>query len=239
MANFRLTRRQYLKLGLSAGVGTGLGEHSLIFSPYEVAAQTTSFGLPFQGSPGPATWFVRQWYGNTRWAYRQRRALYGQGQGFHFGVDFFAPCGTSIVAIGDGTVIAIDGPYGAAPHNLLIRHPNGWVSLYGHLLNRSSLRVGQTVRQGDVVAQSGAPTGADCDTHPHLHLEIRDSSLGGATNPVNLIETDWYNLTLGADNEGLQFQLDLTQPDRWQTIYDQPPVRFGGSLFNDYGRTAP
>ncbi len=239
MANFRLTRRQYLKLGLSAGVGMGLGEHSLIFSSYEAAAQTTSFGLPFQGSPGPATWFVRQWYGNTRWAYRQRRALYGQGQGFHFGVDFFAPCGTSIVAIGDGTVIAIDGPYGAAPHNLLIRHPNGWVSLYGHLLSRSSLRVGQTVRQGDVVAQSGAPTGADCDTHPHLHLEIRDSSLGGATNPVNLIEADWYNLTLGADNEGLQFQLDLTQPDRWQTIYDQPTVRFGGSLFNDYGRTAP
>jgi murein DD-endopeptidase MepM/ murein hydrolase activator NlpD len=239
MANFRLTRRQYLKLGLAAGAGIGLGERSLIFSPVEATAQTNSFGLPLQGPPGPATWFVRQWYGNTRWAYRQRQALYSQGQGFHFGVDFFTPCGTPLVAIGDGTVIAVDGPYGAAPHNLLIRHPNGWVSLYGHLLTRSPMRIGQTVRQGDVIARSGAPTGADCDTHPHLHLEIRDSSLGGATNPVKLIAVDWYNLTLGADNEGLQFQLDLNQPDRWQTIYDQPNVHFGGALFNDYSRTAP
>ena len=238
MANFRLTRRQYLKLGLSAGVGLSVGG-PVIFSPIEANAQATSFGLPLQGSPGPASWFVRQWYGNTRWAYRQRRALYSQGQGFHFGVDFFAPCGTPLVAIGNGTVIAVDGPYGAAPHNLLIRHPNGWVSLYGHLLTRSPMDSGKAVRQGEVIAQSGAPTGADCDTHPHLHLEIRDSSLGGATNPVKLIDVDWYNLTLGADNEGLQFQLDLNQPDRWQTIHDQPNVHFGGGLFNDYSRTAP
>lgn len=220
-------------------MGLGLAERSRFLIPVEASAQTSPFGLPFQGPPGPDTWYIRQWYGNTRWAYRQRRALYSQGQGLHFGVDFFAPCGHPVVAIGDGSVLAVDGPYGAAPHNVLVRHPNGWVSLYGHLLARSSLRVGQRVNQGDVVGQSGAPTGADCDTHPHLHLEIRNNSLSATTNPVRLIEADWYNLTLGADNEGLQFQLDLNQPEIWQTISDQPDVRFGGALLNDYGRTAP
>lgn len=238
MANFRLTRRQYLKLGLWAGLSAATTP-ALTFLPPLAAAQSTGFQLPFESVPGPATWYLRQWYGNTRWAYRQRRTLYSQGQGFHFGVDFWALCGTPVVAIGDGTVLAVDGPYGATPHNLLIRHPNGWVSLYGHLRGRSSLRVGQAVRQGQVVAETGAPGGSDCDTHPHLHLEIRDSSLSRATNPVNLIPADWYNLTLGVDGEGLQFQLDLTQPDHWQTITDQPDVRFGASLYNDYGRTAP
>ncbi|MBN9390248.1 MAG: M23 family metallopeptidase [Chloroflexi bacterium] len=239
MANFRLTRRQYLKLGVTAGIGVGLVGPALVFSPPAAVAQATGFRLPFEAEPGPATWYLRQWYGNTRWAYRQRRALYSQGQGFHFGVDFWAPCGTPVVAIGDGTVAAVDGPYGAAPHNLVIRHSNGWASLYGHLLTRSPMRVGQSVRQGQVVAETGAPSGSDCNTHPHLHLEIRDSSLSRATNPVNLIQADWYNLTLGVDSEGLQFQLDLNQPDRWQTITDQPDVRFGAALYNDYGRTAP
>lgn len=232
MDKVRLSRRRCLQLGLSAGIGLGLGLGT-------TTAQAGPFGLPFTGPPGPDSWYIRQWYGNTRWAYRQRRALYGAGQGLHFGVDFFAPCGAPVVAIGDGTVLSVDGPYGAAPHNVLIRHANGLVSLYGHLLQRSTLRPGQAIIKGSTVGLVGAPTGADCDTHPHLHLEIREANLGGTRNPIPLIEADWPNLSLGADGEGLQFQLDLDRPTRWQTIYDQPPVRFGAALLNEYGRSWP
>ncbi len=232
------SRRKYLKLLLPAAGLWPLG--GLAFPlPAASVIQTEKFGLPFAVPPGLSTWYVRQWYGNTRWAYRQRRALYSAGQGMHFGVDLFAPCSLAVVAIGSGTVIALDGPYGALPHNVLVRHPNGLVSLYGHLLNRSNLRVGQAVRQGDQLGMCGAPSGADCDTHPHLHLEIRQSNLAGTVNPLPLIEADWANLTLGTAGEGLQFQLDLDQPGRWQTIFDQPAVRFGGALLNDYARSWP
>ncbi|HEX2914402.1 MAG TPA: M23 family metallopeptidase [Chloroflexia bacterium] len=234
-----LSRRRLLGMGLAAGAGIILGSEQ----PTEIIkvahGQAAPFSLPFSGPPGPATWYLRQWYGNTRWAYRQHRALYSQGQGLHFGVDFWTPCGSEALAIADGTVISIDGPYGSAPHNLLIRHSNGLVSLYGHLLKRSSLRVGQSVRQGEPVGTTGAPSGADCDTHPHLHLEIREGNLGGTRNPVTLINADWYNLTLGVPSEGLQFQIDLDNPARWQNIYDQPNVRFGGALLNDYARSWP
>jgi murein DD-endopeptidase MepM/ murein hydrolase activator NlpD len=231
-----LSRRKLLSLGSATLAG--------IFLPISITAgapvrQTSAkFGLPFGGSPSATGWYVRQWYGNTRWAYRQRHALYGQGQGLHFGVDFFTNCGTPVHAIGDGTVAAVDGPYGSAPHNLVIRHANGYASLYGHL-QRSEVRVGQRVTQGQVVAISGVPTGADCDTHPHLHLEIRNSALSGTVNPVNLIEADWPSLTLGLPGEGLEFEIDLDNPTRWQTIYDQPAVRFGAALFNDYARPWP
>jgi murein DD-endopeptidase MepM/ murein hydrolase activator NlpD len=231
----KLSRRHYL--GLLTGLAIGLKK--VTESPPVALGQTSLFGLPYPGPPGPATWYLRQWYGNTRWAYRQRRALYSAGQGLHFGLDFAASCGTPIQAIGDGLVISVDGPYGALPHNVLIRHANGLVSLYGHMLERSPLRIGQAVRQGEIVGHTGAPTGADCDTHPHVHLEIREGNLGGTRNPVNLIEADWFNLTLGGPAEGLQFQLDLDHPDRWQTIYDQPTVRFGAALYNDYAYSWP
>ncbi len=223
----------------------GLGGIALVGSltPLTITEATRQtedkFGLPFAGPPGLASWSVRQWYGNTRWAYRQRRALYGAGQGLHFGVDFFAVCGTPVLAIGDGVVAAADGPYGAAPHNLLIRHTNGYASLYGHLQQRPTVRIGQRVSKGEPIAISGVPSGADCDTHPHLHLEIRTSNLGGTVNPVSLIEADWPNLTLGLPGEGLDFEIDLDNPTRWQNIYDQPVVRFGGSLLNDFGRPWP
>ncbi len=229
-----VSRRQVLKLAA--------GFTPAILFPLSLAGSNQAagkFGLPFGGDPGPGTWFVRQWYGNTRWAFRQRRALYGQGQGLHFGVDFFANCGTPVLAIGDGTVVAADGPYGSAPHNLLIRHSNGYVSLYGHLQQRATVKPGQTVRRGEPIAISGVPSGADCDTHPHLHLEIRTGNLAGTVNPVNLIEANWFELTLGLPGEGLDFEIDLNQPSRWQDIYNQPPVTFGGPLLNDFSRPWP
>ncbi len=229
----QISRRKFIGLGVVTLSAT------LYPLPGSENGQSGKFGLPFSNSPSLGGWRVRQWYGNTHWAYRQRNALYSAGQGLHFGVDFFASCGTPVLAIGDGVVSAIDGPYGSAPHNLLIRHSNGYASLYGHLQQRSSLRVGQSVKQGEAVAISGVPAGADCDTHPHLHLEIRTSDLGGTVNPVNLIEADWPNLTLGLPGEGLEFELNLDEPTRWQTIYDQPAVRFGGALLNNYSRPWP
>ncbi|HET7009274.1 MAG TPA: M23 family metallopeptidase, partial [Anaerolineales bacterium] len=146
--------------------------------PYQTARrsqpESPPFRLPFEDPPGPSTWLLGQAYGNTELAYRTRVSFYGAGQGLHFGVDFSAPCGSRVVAIGDGSVAEVDNAYhGAGPHNLTIDHPNGYASFYGHLMARPDLRPGDSVLSGQYVAQSGDPD-ETCTSRPHLHLEIRN-----------------------------------------------------------------
>ena len=211
-------------------------------SPRPALAQTPGeapFQLPFQEPPGPSTWLLGQAYGNTLGAYRNRTSSYAAGQGLHFGVDFPARCGYPILAIGDGVVSKVDAlEHGSAPHNLMIDHPNGYASFYGHLLQRPDLVVGQSVSAGQVVAQVGDPD-ETCTSRPHLHLEIRNT--GGydqAYNPHVLIDADWDTLALiGAFSRG--FERDLNNPRQWQSLYQQPETDFWGPLLNDYPNPWP
>jgi murein DD-endopeptidase MepM/ murein hydrolase activator NlpD len=195
------------------------------------------FILPFRDAPGPGTWFLGQLYGNTTGAYANRREFYAAGQGLHFGLDFSAACGTALVAIGDGVVLGADGPWGSAPHNLLIDHRNGYWSLYGHLLERPNLTAGQRVKQGDVVALSGDPD-STCHSRPHLHLEIRANNNERFVNPINLIRADWDTLALFGQF-GRGFERDLDDPRKWQTMYDQPDGVRGGPFINEFENPWP
>lgn len=198
-----------------------------------ISTAQTQFGLPFKSPPGPSTWYVSQLYGHTVWAHRNWQDLYAAGQGLHFGIDFAAPCGTEVVAIGDGVIFAVDGPYGSAPHNVVVDHGNGLLSLYGHLQVRSSVTAGQPVARGDVVGHSGDPASPACNRAPHLHLEIRRAGMGSAVNPVPLIDADWRALTIGADTDGAGFVMAYDQPGMWVDQYQQPDVTFGGPRLND------
>ncbi len=215
---------------------------ALAFFPYDPGmAQTDNppFQLPFLEAPGPGTWLLGQPYGNTTGAFRQRNSTYSAGQGIHFGVDFSAPCGTPIVAIGDGVVTKVDAmAHGSAPHNLMIDHANGYASFYGHLLETPKLFVGQKVEAGQEIAKVGDPD-ETCVSRPHLHLEIRNAGLyNRAYNPVLLIDTDWDSLALiGSFSTG--FARDLENPHRWQTLYDQPDISFWWPLLNDYQNPWP
>jgi len=203
------------------------------------------FILPFADPPGPATWYLGQLYGNTVGAYAQRDTIYRAGQGLHFGLDFAAPCGTPLVAIGDGVVAKVDAPeHGSLPHNLMLRlDPRGapgsagYAALYGHLLERSKLSVGARVTKGQVVGLSGDSFGT-CRSAPHLHLEIRSLDYLIAYNPVTLIEADWDSLALiGSYQRG--YERDLTQPRKWQYPDDQPQTQFGGALLNNLEQPWP
>jgi murein DD-endopeptidase MepM/ murein hydrolase activator NlpD len=197
------------------------------------------FILPFAKPPGPDTWLLGQTYGNTTGAYRQRETTYVRSQGIHFGVDFSAPCGTELLALADGVVFAVDNlNFGSAPHNLIIDHPQtGYASLYGHLLQKPDLRVGQTVKQGEVIALSGDSLGT-CYGRPHLHLEIRNLTHERKFNPIPLIDADWDNLALIGPFSG-SFQRDLDHPRKWQQLDDQPDSVSGGPLLNNFARPWP
>jgi murein DD-endopeptidase MepM/ murein hydrolase activator NlpD len=197
------------------------------------------FQLPFAVPPGPTTWVLGQAYGNTINAYYQRNTIYRASGGIHFGADFAAPCGTEIVAIGDGIVFAIDGPFGSLPHNLMIDHPQfGYASMYGHLLETPRLISGQQVKQGEIVALVGDAE-SDCSGgYPHLHLEIRDLSHIRKYNPALFIQANWNNLSLmGSSTQS--FMRNLAAPRAWQTLYDQPEVQTGGPILNNFINTWP
>lgn len=196
------------------------------------------FQLPFAAAPGPNTWLMAQPYGNTTGAYFQRNTLYKLSGGIHFGLDLAAPCGTELVAIADGVVFAVDGPFGSPPHNLMIDHPQlGYASMYGHLLEAPDLRPGQRVNQGEVVALVGDSAG-DCYRSPHVHLEIRDLKHFRKYNPITLIDADWNRLALYG-SWGRDFMRDLDEPRKWQDLYNQPQAQVGGPIINNFEQTWP
>jgi len=196
------------------------------------------YGLPFAAEPGPNTWQLGQFYGNTTGAFARRVEWYAAGQGIHFGIDFSAKCGTQVVSIGDGVVVGVDNlAHGSAPHNLIIAHPEGYNSLYGHLLKRPDLKVGDVVKKGQPVALTGDPD-LTCTSRPHLHLEIRSKDMSRAYNGHTLIDADWDALMLvGAFGRG--FQRDLDDPRKWQNLLDQPSITFGGSFINEFKHNWP
>ncbi|MBE0568073.1 MAG: peptidoglycan DD-metalloendopeptidase family protein, partial [Deltaproteobacteria bacterium] len=88
----------------------------------------------------------------------------------HLGVDYAAPAGTPVSTVGDGTVIfaGYKGPNG---NLVIVRHPNGYTTTYGHLSRiTKGIRRGVEVRQGDVIGKVGATGRA---TGPHLDFRIR------------------------------------------------------------------
>jgi murein DD-endopeptidase MepM/ murein hydrolase activator NlpD len=196
-----LDKEAAMKTGILIGVVV-CATLALVAGPSAVrptAAQVPEkkpFGLPFAQPPGPNTWYLGGGYGNTVGAYFQRDTTYRAGQGLHFGLDFAAPCGTPVVAIGDGSVAKVDArEHGALPHNLMLQLDAGYSALYGHLFERSKLSVGDRVIKGQVVGVSGDSFGT-CHSAPHLHLEIRSPDYLTAYNPINLIDADWDSLAL-------------------------------------------
>ena len=176
---------------------------------------------------------MEQWYGNTSFAYYARNTIYREGQGLHFGIDFACPCETEVRAIGDGVVVGADDlSFGGGPHNAIVRHANGDLSLYGHLRRYPAVPWGQTVEAGDVIGYSGDwLDNVGCAASPHLHLEIRRPNRSFAVNPVHLIKADWHNAALG---RSLGFVKDLEDPRRWQSLEVQPDTTFGGRILNNY-----
>jgi murein DD-endopeptidase MepM/ murein hydrolase activator NlpD len=87
----------------------------------------------------------------------------------HKGTDYAAAQGTPVRAIGDAVVIFAGQKHGYG--NVLdLRHRNGYVTRYGHLLRfASGIHVGARVDQGKTIAYVGM-TGLA--TAPHLHFEV-------------------------------------------------------------------
>ncbi|MCQ2183596.1 MAG: M23 family metallopeptidase [Bacteroidales bacterium] len=87
----------------------------------------------------------------------------------HTGVDYAAPVGTPVVAIGDG-VVTFMAYKGGGGNTIKIRHNSTYTTAYLHLSKYAkNLKVGQHVKQGEVIGYVGS-TGAS--TGPHLDFRV-------------------------------------------------------------------
>ncbi|MFG3658983.1 transglycosylase family protein [Streptomyces sp. NPDC047706] len=101
-------------------------------------------------------------------------------KGYHTGVDFPAPTGTSVKAVGAGQVVDA-GWGGSFGYQVVIRHSDGRYSQYAHL-SAISVRSGQSVSAGQRIGRVGS-TGNS--TGPHLHFEVRTGpGFGSDVDPL-------------------------------------------------------
>lgn len=114
----------------------------------------------------------------TTTAYRAAGGSWASG--YHTGVDFAASSGTTVKAVGPGTVVSA-GWAGSYGNEVVIKHDDGQYSQYAHL-SSLSVSAGQSVGGGDQIGLSGS-TGNS--TGPHLHFEIRTGpSYGSDVDPL-------------------------------------------------------
>lgn len=102
------------------------------------------------------------------------QGLHGPG---HRGIDIGAPTGTPIYASAGGVVsVAHTGWSGGYGNMVIIEHPNGTKTLYGHM-TKIITYTGAQVAQGEVIGLVGS-TGHS--TGPHLHFEVFNAKNPGS-----------------------------------------------------------
>ncbi|MET9822528.1 LysM peptidoglycan-binding domain-containing M23 family metallopeptidase [Streptomyces sp. NPDC006349] len=115
--------------------------------------------------------------------YHQSGSMWSSG--YHTGTDFVVPTGTSLKAVGTGTVVSA-GWGGAYGNQVVIKLADGHYAQYAHL-SSLSVSAGQSVTAGQQVGLSGATGNV---TGPHLHFEIRTTpDYGSDIDPVAFLRS--------------------------------------------------
>ncbi|MGV4989086.1 M23 family metallopeptidase [Streptomyces sp. NRAIS4] len=129
---------------------------------------TTGFTLPVTGAVVGTGYHVA----GSMWS-----------SGYHTGVDFVVPTGTTVKSVAAGTVVSA-GWGGAYGNQVVIRLNDGYYAQYAHL-SQLSVSAGQTVTEGQQIGLSGATGNV---TGPHLHFEIRTTpNYGSDVDPVGYL----------------------------------------------------
>lgn len=100
----------------------------------------------------------------------------------HLGIDYGAPTGTPIMAVGDG-IVTVKGWVGGYGNHIALKHEAGLVSMYSHMSRFArNIKKGKKVRQGQVIGYVGS-TGLS--TGPHLDFRLKQA--GKYINPAKAI----------------------------------------------------
>ncbi|MFI3267344.1 MAG: M23 family metallopeptidase [Rikenellaceae bacterium] len=98
---------------------------------------------------------------------------------FHQGIDYAVPEDSRIFATADGTVKEVTSTYNSNGLTVILDHGNGYSTVYAHL-NKTTVKRGQKVKRGDIIAHSG---NSGMSFMPHLHYEVIYK--GDRIDPIN------------------------------------------------------
>lgn len=121
----------------------------------------------------------------------------GWGKGFfasqrsgnrrHDGIDLYAPVGTAVLAARSGRVASAKDNRGMGKY-VLLRHPEGIMTIYGHL-SRIDVAKDDFVQQGQIIGAVGKTGNANHQGMlPHLHFEVRKKHI--PQDPLAYLEQD-------------------------------------------------
>ena len=118
---------------------------------------------------------------SSGFTYARKHPVTGQVRA-HTAVDYAAPTGTPVHALGDGTVLRIGWDPGGGGNRIRLKHAQGYETSYMHLSKFApGLKAGSRVSQGQLIGYVGS-TGLS--TGPHLDFRVFQN--GKAIDPLSL-----------------------------------------------------
>jgi murein DD-endopeptidase MepM/ murein hydrolase activator NlpD len=172
--------------------GSGIPDGSDIDLPEDPAADPLA-ALPDDqkiktASPPPTKGFLNplgRGVGKITSGFGKRSAPLAGASTDHGGVDIAAPAGTPIRPPMSGKVIRswFDTKGG---HQIMVQHPNGFVTGYAHMKAPSALEAGDPVDNSTIIGSVGSSGNS---TGNHLHYTVRTGGEGGAK--VDPTKVEW------------------------------------------------
>ena len=104
----------------------------------------------------------------------------------HQGMDFEAEAGTEVCAVLAGTVIEVVTDHILGENYVKIQHANNTVSTYKYIEAKENLKVGNTVKKGEVIGTVAAANGMEMKQGDHLHFEM--SVNGKSADPAAYLD---------------------------------------------------
>jgi murein DD-endopeptidase MepM/ murein hydrolase activator NlpD len=150
-------------------------------------------GLPLTGTPPLGGAYLFPVAAQADWGDSYGGERSDVPGGWHHGDDLFAPLGTPVVAVADGTIFAVGWNRVGGWRLWLVDHA-GNDFYYAHLSGYTRLaRNNRAVQRGDVIGFVGN-TGDAFTTQPHLHFEVHPSGLlylgyDGAVDPTTYLRS--------------------------------------------------
>lgn len=149
---------------------------------------------------------------SSGFSYARKHPVTGQVRA-HTAVDYAAPTGTPVHAIGDGTVMRIGWDGGGGGNRIRLKHAQGYETSYMHLSRFApGLKTGSRVSQGQLIGYVGATGTA---TGPHLDFRVFQN--GKALDPLSL-------------NSPASEPLDAKYLDGFNALYDRLLAELEGRI---------